>query len=135
MNVYIVELARRLGALGTNVEIFTRSTSATCRPRSRSPTGCLVRHVQAARSRALRKEDLGGQLCAFAGGVLRAEASREPGWYDLVHSHYWLSGQVGALAAERWNVPLVHSMHTMAKVKNLSLAEKDRPEPACARHR
>src|SRR6185437_10777161 len=57
-------------------------------------------------------------------------ASREPGWYDLVHSHYWLSGQVGWLAKERWGAPLVHSMHTMAKVKNAALAEGDSPEPS-----
>jgi D-inositol-3-phosphate glycosyltransferase len=61
---------------------------------------------------------------------MRAEANREPGWYDLVHSHYWLSGQVGLLAADRWGVPLVHSMHTMARVKNLTLADGDTPEPA-----
>jgi D-inositol-3-phosphate glycosyltransferase len=61
--------------------------------------------------------------------VLREEAAHEPGWYDLVHSHYWLSGQVGWLAKERWGVPLVHSMHTMAKVKNAWLAEGDSPEP------
>jgi D-inositol-3-phosphate glycosyltransferase len=46
-----------------------------------------------------------------------------------VHSHYWLSGQVGWLAADRWHTPLVHTMHTMAKVKNLSLADGDTPEP------
>ena len=61
---------------------------------------------------------------------MRAEAAAEPGHYDLVHSHYWLSGQVGFLAAERWGVPLVHSMHTMAKVKNALLAEGDVPEPS-----
>jgi D-inositol-3-phosphate glycosyltransferase len=77
----------------------------------------------------LAKEDLPSQLCAFTSGVMRIEAAREPGWYDLVHSHYWLSGQVGWLAAERWDVPLIHSMHTMAKVKNLTLAEGDAPEP------
>jgi D-inositol-3-phosphate glycosyltransferase len=49
--------------------------------------------------------------------------------YDLVHSHYWLSGQVGWLAADRWRVALVHTMHTMARVKNLHLAEGDPPEP------
>src|SRR5690606_17900311 len=52
-----------------------------------------------------------------------------PGRYDLVHSHYWLSGQVGWLASERWSVPLIHSMHTMSKVKNLALAAGDEPEP------
>jgi D-inositol-3-phosphate glycosyltransferase len=60
---------------------------------------------------------------------MRTEARLTAGWYDLVHSHYWLSGQVGWLAADRWNVPLLHSMHTMAKVKNASLADGDAPEP------
>jgi D-inositol-3-phosphate glycosyltransferase len=60
---------------------------------------------------------------------MRAEAARPEGWYDLVHSHYWLSGQVGWLAADRWRVPLVHTMHTMARVKNARLAEGDTPEP------
>ena len=46
-----------------------------------------------------------------------------------MHSHYWLSGQVGALARDRWGVPLVHTMHTMGKVKNAALATGDTPEP------
>jgi D-inositol-3-phosphate glycosyltransferase len=89
----------------------------------------LVRHVAAGPYEGLRKEDLPGQLCAFAAGVMLAEAARPPGWYDVVHSHYWLSGQVGWLAAERWQVPLVHTMHTMARVKNLALADGDSAEP------
>ena len=52
-----------------------------------------------------------------------------PGHYDLVHSHYWLSGQVGWLAKDRWGVPLVHTAHTLAKVKNRLLATGDAPEP------
>jgi D-inositol-3-phosphate glycosyltransferase len=129
MNVYVVELARRLAALGTEVEIFTRATSSDLPPVVPMGDGVLVRHVTAGPFEGLSKHDLPGQLCAFTLGVMRAEAMREPGWYDLVHSHYWLSGQVGWLAAERWGVPLVHSMHTMAKVKNLTLAEGDHPEP------
>jgi D-inositol-3-phosphate glycosyltransferase len=61
--------------------------------------------------------------------VLRAEASHEPGYYDIVHSHYWLSGQVGCLARDRWAVPLVHTAHTLAAVKNAALADGDAPEP------
>jgi D-inositol-3-phosphate glycosyltransferase len=61
--------------------------------------------------------------------VMRAEAAHPPGYYDLIHSHYWLSGQVGWLAKERWGVPLVHTAHTLAKVKNAQLADGDRPEP------
>jgi D-inositol-3-phosphate glycosyltransferase len=60
---------------------------------------------------------------------MRAEAFQDPGWYDVIHSHYWLSGQVGWLARERWGVPLVHSAHTLAKVKNALLAAGDVPEP------
>lgn len=73
----------------------------------------LVRHIVAGPFEGLDKEDLPGQLCsAFAAGVMRAEARKAPGYYDLVHSHYWLSGQVGYLAKDRWGVPLVHSAHT-----------------------
>jgi len=92
--------------------------------------GILVRHVIAGPFEGLTKADLPGQLCTFAREVLRTEAAYEPGYYDLIHSHYWLSGQVGALARDRWGVPLVHSMHTMAKVKNELLAAGDEAEPA-----
>jgi D-inositol-3-phosphate glycosyltransferase len=89
-----------------------------------------VHHVHAGPFEGLTKGELPGQLCTFAREVLRAEAAHPLGYYDVVHSHYWLSGQVGALARDRWGVPLVHSMHTMAKVKNDALAEGDTPEPA-----
>ncbi|MHA6760992.1 D-inositol-3-phosphate glycosyltransferase [Streptacidiphilus sp. PAMC 29251] len=130
MNVYIVELSKRLADLGVEVEIFTRATSSDLPPTVELAPGVLVRHVTAGPFEGLVKEDLPAQLCAFTHGVLRAEAGYRPGYYDLVHSHYWLSGQVGWLAAERWGVPLVHTMHTMAKVKNAALAFGDTPEPA-----
>jgi len=129
MNVYVVETARRLARRGVDVEVFTRATSSQQPRVVEMEPGVLVRHVPAGPFEGLSKEDLPGQLCAFAAGVLRAEASRPPGWYDVVHSHYWLSGQVGWLAAERWQVPLVHTMHTMARVKNLALADGDTAEP------
>ncbi|MFG3355693.1 D-inositol-3-phosphate glycosyltransferase [Streptomyces sp. NPDC048001] len=130
MNVYIVELAKRLAAINIEVEIFTRATTGGLRPVVEFAPGVLVRHVDAGPYEGLAKEDLPPQLCAFTHGVMRAWAGHRPGHYDLVHSHYWLSGHVGWLAAERWRVPLVHAMHTMAKVKNASLAEGDTPEPA-----
>ena len=127
MNVYVVELARRLAALGTEVEVFTRATRGDLPSAVELSPGVLVRHVVAGPFEGLAKEDLPAQLCAFTSGVLRAEAQSEPGYYDLVHTHYWLSGQVGWLAKERWGVPLVHTMHTMAKVKNAALATGDSP--------
>ena len=129
MNVYIVELAQRLAAINIEVEIFTRSTTAALPPTVELSPGVLVRHVDAGPYEGLAKEDLPAQLCAFTHGVMQAWAGHRPGHYDLVHSHYWLSGHVGWLAAQRWGVPLVHAMHTMAKVKNANLAEGDTPEP------
>lgn len=130
MNVCIVELSKRLAARGIQVEIFTRSTSREHEPAVALDDGVLVRHVLAGPLEGLSKNDLPSQLCAFTAGLMHTEARHEQNWYDIVHSHYWLSGQVGWLAADRWNVPLVHTMHTMAKVKNLHLAEDDKPEPA-----
>ncbi|MEH0969591.1 D-inositol-3-phosphate glycosyltransferase [Micromonospora sp. CPCC 205546] len=129
MNVYILEVARRLAEADVEVEIFTRATSGDLPPVVETAPGVHVRHVTSGPLEGLTKEELPGQLCAFTAGVLRAEASRPPGHYDLIHSHYWLSGQVGWLAKERWGVPLVHTAHTLAKVKNAQLAAGDRPEP------
>ena len=130
MNVYIVALARQLAAQGTEVEIFTRATTGALEPSVELTPGVLVRHIDAGPYEGLAKEELPAQLCAFTHGVMQVWAGQRPGYYDLVHSHYWLSGHVGWLAAERWGVPLVHAMHTMAKVKNAALAEGDTPEPA-----
>jgi D-inositol-3-phosphate glycosyltransferase len=129
MNVYVIELSKRLAAQGIAVDIFTRATSSTLPPVVEAADGVLVRHIAAGPFEGLTKGELPGQLCAFAREVLRAEAMQPLGHYDAVHSHYWLSGQVGALARDRWGVPLVHSMHTMAKVKNAALAAGDSPEP------
>jgi len=129
MNVYVVELSKQLAARGIAVEIYTRATSSKLPPTVEAHDGVLVHHVHAGPFEGLSKNELPGQLCVFAREVLRAEARHPEGWYDVIHSHYWLSGQVGALVRDRWGVPLVHSMHTMAKVKNALLAEGDTPEP------
>jgi D-inositol-3-phosphate glycosyltransferase len=129
MNVYIVEVSKRLARLGVEVEIFTRATSSGLPPVVEMAPGVRVRHINAGPFEGLSKEELPFQLCAFTNGVLRAEAAHPPGYYDLIHSHYWLSGQVGWLARERWGVPHVHTAHTLAKVKNRLIADGDRPEP------
>lgn len=130
MNVYIAETSRRLAEAGIEVEVFTRATRSELPAVVEVAPGVRVRHVTAGPFEGLAKADLPAQLCAMTAGVMRVEAAHPEGWFDLVHSHYWLSGQVGWLAAERWGVPLVHSMHTMAKVKNAGLADGDTPEPA-----
>ena len=129
MNVYVLQSALHLARRGIEVEIFTRATASADPPIVRVAPGVLVRNVVAGPFEGLDKYDLPTQLCAFAAGVLRAEAAHEPGYYDIVHSHYWLSGQVGWLARDRWAVPLVHTAHTLAAVKNAALADGDAPEP------
>lgn len=129
MNVYVLQSALEMARRGVEVEIFTRATTSSDAPVVRVAPGVLVRNVVAGPFEGLDKNDLPTQLCAFTAGVLRAEATHEPGYYDVVHSHYWLSGQVGWLARDRWAVPLVHTAHTLAAVKNASLAAGDQPEP------
>ena len=129
MNVYVLETAKRLADSGVEVEIFTRAVSSDLPRTVEVEPGVLVRHITAGPYEGLSKNDLPGQLCAFTSAVLRTEAHHDEGWYDLVHSHYWLSGQVGWLARDRWGVPLVHTAHTLAKAKNAAMADGDCPEP------
>jgi D-inositol-3-phosphate glycosyltransferase len=129
LNVYVVEVAKRLAARGVEVDIFTRAVSRDQPQVAELAPGVLVRHLPAGPFEDLDKQDLPGQLCQFTFELLRTEAAHAPGRYDLVHGHYWLSGQVGAVAKERWGVPLVQSMHTLAKVKNAALAAGDAAEP------
>jgi D-inositol-3-phosphate glycosyltransferase len=130
LNVYVVETARQLARRNVEVEIFTRAVCPDSPPTVELAPGVLVRNVVAGPFEELDKNSLPSQICPFTFGVLRTEASFDPGRYDLVHAHYWLSGQVAAAAAERWGVPLIQSMHTLGKVKNLALADGDCAEPA-----
>jgi D-inositol-3-phosphate glycosyltransferase len=129
LNVYVVEVAKRLAELGTEVEIFTRAVCRDTPPLAELVPGVLVHSVVAGPFEELDKIDLPAQVCEFTHEVLRAEAAAAPGNYDLVHAHYWLSGKVGAAAKERWGVPFVQSMHTLGKVKNAALATGDAAEP------
>ena len=129
LNVYVAETAKELTARGVEVDIFTRRTTSDVPVEAELVPGVRVLHVTAGPYEGLSKEDLPGQLCAFSAGIMHAGLSKPEDHYDLVHSHYWLSGQVGWLAADRWRVALVHTMHTMARVKNQHLADGDTPEP------
>jgi D-inositol-3-phosphate glycosyltransferase len=129
LNVYVVEVAKRLAERGVEVDIFTRAVSRDQPQVAELAPGVLVRHLAAGPFEDLDKSELPGQLCQFTFELLRTEAAHAPGRYDLVHGHYWLSGQVGAVAKERWGVPLIQSMHTLGKVKNAALAAGDTAEP------
>jgi D-inositol-3-phosphate glycosyltransferase len=133
MNVYIDQTSRRLARRGVEVDVFTRAVSSDLPPIVEVEPGLTLRHVPAGPFEGDNKEDLPDLVCEFTWGVLRTGlANQYPSCgagYDAVHSHYWLSGQVGGRVASRWNAPLLHTGHTWAEMKNSHLAPGDRPEP------
>src|SRR4051794_29233579 len=114
MNVYVLQSALQMARRGVEVEIFTRATTSADQPVVKVAPGVLVRNVVAGPFEGLDKYDLPTQLCAFTAGVLRAEATHEPGYYDVVHSHYWLSGQGGWLAPHPRAGPPGANAHPLA---------------------
>lgn len=108
MNVYVLETASQLARRGVAVDIFTRATSES----------------------AVTEVVPGVRVCSIVPGGIGAGLMAALESYDLVHSHYWLSGQIGLVVRERRGIPLVHTMHTMGRVKNLNLAAGDRAEPS-----
>lgn len=118
MNVYVRALARELAAAGVEVEIFTRTTWPGQPSVVELDPGVLVRHVAAGPAHKVPKEKLPRLVAELAEGVSRVRAGQARGHFDLIHSHYWVSGMAGLVLARDWQLPLVHTMHTMAKVKN-----------------
>ena len=129
MNVYVVESAKRIAAAGVEVDIFTRANKANLPEKVEIAPGVSVRHLEAGPYDGISKDEMPSQICAFMSSFMRQEVKLPVGHYDLLHSHYWISGQLGWLVSDRLGIPLVHTMHTMAKVKNLALAEGEKPEP------
>lgn len=117
MNVYVLNIARELAAAGVEVDVFTRATRPSQGEVVDVADGLRVINVVAGPYEGLAKEDLPTQLAAFAGGIVQF-ARKQGCEYDLIHSHYWLSGQVGWLLRDLARVPLIHTGHTWAAVKN-----------------
>jgi len=129
MNVYILEVAGRLAAQGVHVDVFARCRGGADHEVKEFATGARVIPIKAGPCSPVPKSDLPRYLPEFLGGVLH-EARFHGIPYDVVHSHYWLSGWVGRAAKQVWGTPLVASFHTLGKVKNYSLARDERPESA-----
>jgi D-inositol-3-phosphate glycosyltransferase len=127
MNVYVRAATQRLAALGIEVDLFTRCRGGNTHEVREIATGIRVVSVKAGPCTPIPKREIARHLPEFLGGVLRI--AREHGGYDIVHSHYWLSGWVGRAAKDALGAPLVTSFHTLGKVKNYSLARGEAPEP------
>src|SRR6266567_3783658 len=127
MNVYMRELARELGQHQVTVDIFTRWTNEH-QPRivQLSPQARVI-HIKAGPLAPIDKHDLYEYLPIFAQRIdefRRSEATQ----YDILHSHYWLSGVAAMQLAQRWDIPHVTMFHTLGRLKQL--ARPGEPEPA-----
>lgn len=125
MNIYVLESAQRMAAMGVSVDIFTRRTDASQADIVEISPGVRVRHIDCGHGN-LTKEQLPAHIVGLSKEFLRILKTDN---YDVIHSHYWISGKVAMQAAKELGIPLVHTMHTMARVKNLNLAEGETPEP------
>jgi D-inositol-3-phosphate glycosyltransferase len=125
MNIYVVESAQRMAARGVSVDIFTRRTHASETETVEISPGVRVRYFDCGHG-SLTKEQLPAHISGLSKEFLRIIREEN---YDAIHSHYWISGKVAMPAAKELGIPLVHTMHTMARVKNLNLAEGETPEP------
>jgi len=128
MNVYVRDLTRELGRLGIHVDVFTRSQDEHV-PHVLHDLGFgnRVVHVPAGPEQPLPKKQLVEYLPQFVEGV-RQFAAEKGIHYDLIHSHYWMSGIAAGLLADAWEVPIVHMFHTLGEMKNriaTSEAEKE----------
>ena len=127
MNIYVAESAKRMAAMGVKVDIFTRRNHADLPDTVELAPGVTVRHLDAGPIEGVTKEELPQYIPALARQFTSALEGTTA--YDVIHSHYWISGEVGIPASKKLGIPLIHTMHTMAKVKNLNLAEDESPEP------
>jgi D-inositol-3-phosphate glycosyltransferase len=128
MNVYIRAVAERLADHEVEVDLFTRCRGADGPEILEIGAGVRLVTLKAGPCAPVPKTDLARFLPEFLGGVLRRARIDGQG-YDILHSHYWLSGWVGNSAKDILGVPLVASFHTLGKVKNYSLARGEAPEP------
>jgi D-inositol-3-phosphate glycosyltransferase len=126
MNVYMRELARELGSLHTTVDIFTRWSNQSTPPIVQLSQNVRVIHIPAGPVSPIAKNELYQYLPAFTQHIDDFQHA-EGRQYDVLHSHYWLSGVAALPLVERWDVPHVTMFHTIARLKQM--ANPHEPEP------
>jgi len=131
MNVYVRDLTRELGRMGIHVDVFTRSQDEHV-PHVLHDLGYgnRVVHVTAGPEVPAPKRELPEYIPQFVEGV-KAFAAEKGIHYDLIHSHYWMSGLAAESLKQAWDVPVVHMFHTLGEMKNRiarTEAERETPE-------
>jgi D-inositol-3-phosphate glycosyltransferase len=129
MNVYVRELTKHLGALGVHVDVFTRSQDEHV-PHVLHDLGCgnRVVHIPAGPESPTSKNDLPHYIPEFTEGILQFARSKNI-HYDLIHSHYWMSGLAAESLQSTWNVPMVQMFHTLGLMKNRIARSESEMEP------
>ncbi len=117
MSVYIVELARELGKKGHPVDVYTRAHDPMDRQIYDLGQNARLIHLRAGEDEQIHKLAVYSYLPDFACN-LEAFRKREDRQYDVVFSHYWLSGWVGQYLRLWWQVPHITMFHTLGAVKN-----------------
>jgi len=119
MNVYVRELTRQLGKMGIHVDIFTRSQDDHV-PHVLHELGYgnRVVHIPAGPEHPVPKQELANYIPEFVEGV-NAFAHEKGIQYDIIHSHYWMSGIAAASLSDLWaGTPIVNMFHTLGEMKN-----------------
>ena len=129
MNVYVTETAKKMAQAGVAVDIFTRANKPNLPETVEIAEGVSVKNLVAGPFGGISKEELPSQLGALTSAFMNYQKQLPKNYYSLLHSHYWISGQLGWVVSEATGTPLIHTMHTTAKVKNLNLADGEKPEP------
>jgi D-inositol-3-phosphate glycosyltransferase len=118
MNVYVRDLTKYLGLHGVHVDVFTRSQDEHV-PHVLHNLGCgnRVVHIPAGPETPRPKSELLNYISEFSDNIINF-ADNKKIKYDLIFSHYWLSGLAALRLKEAWGVPVVHMFHTLALLKN-----------------
>ena len=114
-NVYVRELARNLALAGTAVDVFTEALGAAGVSAETFETGCRVIRIPLAMPRQVGRHAFKEKLPVFLDRLVRLWPGRAQ--YDLIHSHYWLAGWVGLRLARTARLPLIHTSHSLGRVK------------------
>jgi len=127
MNVYVRELSRKLGERGIRVDIFTRSKDPSIPKMVYMDEKVRVIHIKAGIEEPYHKNLIWNYLPEFLEGIF--SFAREEGiTYDLIHSHYWLSGWIASKLGQEWGIPTVHMSHTLGFLKNQVAKSDDEKE-------
>ncbi len=127
MSVYIVEIARELGKQGHLVDAYTRVHDPKDPQIVNLGQNARLIHLRAGEVKQIHKLAVYSYLPEFACN-LEDFRKRNDLQYDLVFSHYWLSGWVGEYLQQWWHVPHITMFHTLGAVKNTIGIGEDEPE-------